>query len=194
MAGVGFELNKLFAKNSKFSRFGACFWSSLSCCGSMILSFTLLFMINIILTKNTVTNINATVFTTYITNIVLFSMIIYSIFSYVIARYLSDLIYENKLEKIMSSFYGIIFIILIVANIIFIPMLMISKLPFLWIVMLSMLLSTLICTWVIIGYVTILKYYKRICLSFVLGFIVSITIILLASYFKIVNYRVLFFA
>jgi uncharacterized membrane protein len=63
----------------------------------MILSFVLLFSINIILTKYGVSNVNSNVFTTYITNIVLFSMLIYSLFSQIIARYTSDLIYENKL-------------------------------------------------------------------------------------------------
>ena len=160
MAGVGFELNKLFAKNSKSSRFSACFWSALSCCGSMILSFVLLFFINIVLNKTNPLNIEATVFTTYVTNIVMLSMIIYSFFSYPIARYISDLIYEEKTEKIISSFYGIMAIILVVSAIIFVPILWISKVSFTWIILLSVFLFTLIATWVIIGYVTIMKYYK----------------------------------
>lgn len=192
MAGVGFELNKLFAKNSKFSRFGACFWSSLSCCGSMFLSFILLFFINMLITKYNIPGINSNVFTTYVTNIVLFSMLIYSIFSYVIARYISDLIYENKLEKIMSSFYGVMFIILIFANIVFMPILVASKLSFSFIILLMMLLATLLSTWVIVGYVTILKYYKKICLAFVWGFLLSAVIILLGYFLEILSYELLF--
>lgn len=192
MAGVGFELNKLFAKNSKFSRIGACFWSSLSCCGSMILSFILLFLINIILNKYNITSINSNVFTTYITNIVLFSMLIYSVFSHVIARYISDLIYENKLDKIMPSFYGIVFVILLVSNIVFVPILIFSKLSFIWIILLSMLLSTLICTWVVVGYVTILKYYKKICLAFVYGFLFEICLIILFFLLDMLSYEILF--
>lgn len=193
MAGVGFELNKLFAKNSKKSRLGACFWSSLSCCGSMFLSFILLLFINMLVTKYNVVGINSNVFTTYITNIVLFSMLIYSGFSHVIARYISDLIYENRLEKIMSSFYGIIFVILSCANVIFIPILVISNLSFLWIVLLTMLMSTLLATWVIVGYVTILKYYRKICMAFIWGFIFAVLLILGGYFIGILSYELLFF-
>lgn len=192
MAGVGFELNKLFAKNSKTSRFSACFWSALSCCGSMILSFILLFFINLVLKKTNTTNIEATIFTTYITNIVMLSMIIYSFFSYPIARYLSDLIYENKTEKIISSFYGILSIILTIASIIIIPLLIISKINHLWIFLLTILLFTFIATWVIIGYVTILKYYKKICLAFLGGFFASIATILIGILTKTLSYELLF--
>lgn len=192
MAGVGFELNKLFAKNSRFSKIGACFWSSLSCCGSMILSFILLFTINIILTKYGVANINSNVFTTYITNIVLFSMLINSFFSQIIARYTSDLIYENKLDKIMPSFYGISFVALIVSNLIFIPIMILSKLSISWIILLSILLSALICTWIIVSYVTILKYYKQICFGFVSGFLVSFILVIIAFLLNRLCYEILF--
>lgn len=192
MAGVGFELNKLFAKNSKKSWFGGCFWSSLSCCGSMFLSFILLFFINMLVTKYNIIGINTNVFTTYVTNIVLFSMLIYSLFSYVIARYLADLIYENKLDKIMSSFYGIIFIILLFANMIFIPILIMCRLPFLFSIILIMFFSTLLCTWVIVGYVTILKYYKKICMAFIWGFLVSVVFIMLGYFLGILSYEWLF--
>lgn len=192
MAGVGFELNKLFAKNSKVSKLGACFWSSLSCCGSMILSFILLFCINFILTKYNIDTINNNVFTTYITNIVLFSMLIYSFFSQIIARYTSDLIYENNLEKILPSFYGMIFIILIFSNIIFIPLMIISKITFFWILLLSILFSTLLCTWVVVSYVTILKYYKQICMGFIYGFFVSISIIISFFLLNKLSYEILF--
>lgn len=184
MAGVGFELNKLFRNNDKGSKFSACLWSTFSCCGSMIFSFLMLFIIKMVVTKFSPYAINIDAFMSYVTNTVFFSMLMYSILSYPISRYISDLIYEKKFENIISSFWGSIFCLGLLSILLYLPILIFSKLNFLMIILMTIFLFVLISTWIVIGYVTILKYYKKICLSFFAGFVVSILSLIFGIMFE----------
>ena len=185
MAGIGFELNKLISKKNFFSKFGGYFYTTSSCLGSMILGFVLLFSIQAMAKMLGIDDEISKKFTGYITNTVFLSMIIFGFFSLVLSRYISDLIYSKKEKNILSSFWGVIALIVPISIIIFIPILIASKITVMDSILLLILLSEFVCTWTATLYVTILKHYKKITVAFLTSMIVSIVILGILYYMKI---------
>ena len=191
MAGIGFELNKLINKKNFFSKVSGYFYTASSCLGSMILGFVLLFSVQAIAEALGQDNMISQRFTGYITNTVFLSMIIFGFFSLVLSRYISDLIYSKKEEQLLPSFWGVIAIIIPISIIIFTPMLILSKIDSIDIILLLILLSELVCTWTATLYVTILKNYKKITISFIIAMIVSVLILIFCYNIKFINMEVM---
>lgn len=191
MAGIGFELNKLLNKKNILSKVSGYFYTTSSCLGSMILGFVLLFSIQFIAKSLGQDDSISQVFTGYITNTVFLSMIIFSIFSLVLSRYISDLIYTKKETRILPSFWGVIAIIIPLSIIIYAPILIISKVPTIDIILLLILLVELVCTWVATLYVTILKHYKKITIAFLTSMVLSILVLLFFYNIKTINMEIM---
>lgn len=191
MAGIGFELNKLINKKSFFSKISGYFYTASSCLGSMILGFVLLFLIQMVAKTLGQDNQVSQTFTGYITNTVFLSMIIFSIFSLVLSRYISDLIYTKREENILPSFWGVNAIIIPLSILIFVPILIISKVEIIDMILLVILLIELVSTWTVTLYVTILRHYKKITVAFLVSIIFSILIILFLYNIKTINMEIM---
>ena len=191
MAGIGFELNKLINKKSFFSKISGYFYTTSSCLGSMILGFVLLFLIQTIARILGQDNQISQRFTGYITNTVFLSMIIFGFFSLVLSRYISDLIYTKKEENILPSFWGVNAIIIPLSILIFVPILMISKVEISDSILLVILLIELVSTWTVTLYVTILKHYKKITIAFLLSIILSVLVLLFLYNIKTMNMEIM---
>lgn len=191
MAGIGFALNKLVNKKSFLGKISGYFYTTSSCLGSMILGFVLLFTIQYFARALGQDMTIMETFTSYITNMVFLSMILFSPFSLVLSRYLSDMIYDKKQGHIKSSFWGVISIIVPISLIIVAPILIISKISTLDIILLLMLLAEFVSTWVITLYVTILKEYKKITLTFLLSIALSIILLMSCYQMKMLNMEIM---
>lgn len=191
MAGIGFALNKLVNKKNFIGKISGYFYTTSSCLGSMILGFVLLFMIQYLAKALGQDITDLELFTSYITNTVFLSMILFSAFSLVLSRYLSDMIYEKKQDHIMPSFWGVISIIVPIAYIIAMPMLVISKIESIHIFLLLVLLAEFVSTWVVTLYVTILKKYKKITLTFGIAILISVVILMVCYHLKKMNIEIM---
>lgn len=191
MAGIGFELNKLINKKSFFSKVSGYFYITSSCLGSMILGFVLLFSIQAMAKALGQDDIISQRFTGYITNTVFLSMIIFGAFSLVLSRYISDMIYSKRENQILPSFWGVTSVIIPLSVIIYIPILAISQINTIDIILLLILLSELVSTWVATLYVTILKHYKKITFTFLISIVVSILLLAFLYYTKTINMEVM---
>ena len=182
MAGIGFELNKLINKKNFLGKVSGYFYTTSSCLGSMILGFVLLFVIQYFAKSMGQDQFIVETFTSYTTNMVFLSMIMFSVFSLVLSRYISDMIYDKKQSHIRPSFWGVISIIVPMSFIIATPILLFSKISIIKIILLLVLLAEFVSTWVITLYITILKKYKKITLAF--GLAIVITLVLLTGIYK----------
>lgn len=191
MAGIGFELNKLINRKNFFSKISGYFYTTSSCLGSMILGFVLLFLIQTIAKTLGQDNQISQRFTGYITNTVFLSMIIFGFFSLVLSRYISDLIYTKKEENILPSFWGVNAIIIPISILIFVPILIISKVEITSSILLIILLIELVSTWTATLYVTILKHYKKITVAFLISIIISVLVLLFLYYIKTMNIEIM---
>lgn len=191
MAGIGFSLNKLVNRKNFLGKISGYFYTTSSCLGSMILGFIIIFMIQYLARalRQEITVIET--FTSYITNMVFLSMILFSAFSLVLSRYLADMIYTKKQSHIMSSFWGVISIIVPISFLIAIPILSISKIDLADIILLLILLAEFISTWVVTLYVTILKEYKKITMTFALSILVSVVALLVCYKLEMINMEIM---
>ena len=117
MAGVGFELKKLFKDNDKYSgKLGAFLVSAIVTQGPMILSIFMFLTLRCMIGFFNGTYYEENFFMSSMTYTMIFSLIVTSIVNIFFTRYISDCIYEKRYEDILSAFYSVITFCLIVGG------------------------------------------------------------------------------
>lgn len=114
MAGVGFELKKLFHNRGFFYNLQAYFVSSIITVGPTVLCILLITAASSILKSFGETYRNRQLFTATLTYSFAFSIIITGGFAMLASRYVADCLFEKKYGKVLPSLFGIISIILII--------------------------------------------------------------------------------
>lgn len=174
MAGIGFELKKIISENSLSSFLKASISGIFIVAGPWLLSVLSLSIISFISRGNTEVVIDE--FFSILVYIFAFSLILSGGFQYLFTRIFSDYIYENKVNE---SLY-IILIYMTLSGIIgfiipFITSLVFSGFNYEHIDLIlscSLLSSVINMLWIILIFVSFLKWYKNILLSFLIGIII----------------------
>ena len=106
MAGIGFELKKLFAKKGVLNSAKAYGYAAVICTGPMLLGVLLLLGITglCILAKTQLHT--REVLICMITYTLLASVTVSSFFSMVVTRYVADMLFEEKKEAVLPAFCG----------------------------------------------------------------------------------------
>ena len=166
MAGIGFELKKLFKKKSFLSSLRAYGYTTIICTGPMILGILLLLGITILCNFSGTPRGTTDIILSMITYTLLTSLIATSFLSMVSVRFVADMLYENRYETILSSFWGVVTLTIIPTGIIYRIFLFFSGATYLQQVFLIILFGLLIIVWNTMSYLTAIKDYKSIFLSF----------------------------
>ncbi len=98
MAGIGFSLKRLFSQKGVFSLCRAYGYAGIICAGPMILGVILLAGMSLAARLAGMDAHDRELLNCMITYCLLASL--------TVTRYISDMLYEEKTEKIMPSFYG----------------------------------------------------------------------------------------
>lgn len=106
MAGIGFELKKLFQKRGLAATAKAYGYAGVICTGPMLLGIVLLVGIAFICDHTGATRHNRELLNCMITYTLLASLTVTSFFSMVVTRYIADMLYEERHEAVLSSFWG----------------------------------------------------------------------------------------
>ena len=114
MAGIGFELKKLFAKRGIILTARANIYASLVVAGPMILGALLLLGANYIATWGGASDHEHDLIIVVITYSLLFSLLLSSLFLFVLSRYVADMLYVDAVARILPSLYGAVSILLVV--------------------------------------------------------------------------------
>lgn len=176
MAGIGFELRKIFKENTIVSMFKGFTSASFIAAGPMIISIILLISIDKILKSANVNIDEREIIKAAILYAYVFSMIVSSGFNMIISRYISDKLFVNNIKDILSSLIGIIATVLIFAGLISIVLYFKSPLPFLQKYFSYAIFIELVILNILMAYISAIKNYKQVVLSFVLGSITTILI------------------
>ncbi len=171
MAGIGFELSKLFEKKGLLSTLRACGYAGIVCAGPMILGVVLLLGIRLIAGAAGASDIQLDLLVSMITYALLASMVLTSILSMITTRYAADMIYMEKPERILPSFYGSTSILLVVGGIAYGVFLLCSGIPVIYQLFCLVLMCELIVIWMQINYITALKDYRKVLLTFFTGIV-----------------------
>lgn len=169
MAGIGFELKKMFAKKGLLATLKAYGYASVVCIGPMILGILLLLGIRVIAGFGNATEFEKELLNSMVTYSLLFSMVLTNAFSMVTTRYAADQLYLEEKDKVMPSFWGSIGIMLVLGGISYGIFLINAGIPLIYQVVCLILFSELIVVWTEMNYLTAIKDYQGIMYTFVIA-------------------------
>ncbi len=186
MAGIGFELRKLFKEKGLIAGFRAWFYSALITIGPMLLCILLLTVLQVFMSYLGIDFNKKELFTVTIIYSFIFSLILTSGFSMLLSRYISDKIYKKEEKDIIPSLKGAITILMILGGIIGIVFYYNSPLNFSYKVVAYILFMELNILWIQTIYVTGLRKYKKILRGFFVGIFAGILLsAILVGYLKL---------
>ncbi|MEG0471200.1 MAG: exopolysaccharide Pel transporter PelG [Solibacillus sp.] len=174
MAGIGFELRKLYSQQGLVQNIKAYSYSTMTTVGPMILCLVLVFVQQMMMRDNNSSFLQNELFIATITYSFVFSIVVTSGLSLLVTRFISDKIYERKYEQIISAYYGSLMLIVPIAAII--------AMLFLWgvnehigyKVVAYIYFIELIVIWMQNVFLSALKDYKRIFRGFVVAVLLSV--------------------
>lgn len=169
MAGIGFELKKLFAEKGIILKIRANLYASLVVTGPMLLGILLLLGARYISTWAGATQHQQDLIIVIITYSLLFSLLLASVLLFVLSRYIADMIYIEELERILPSMYGAMVLLLAIGGIAWIVFLVLSTLPFQYSIFSFILFCEGIIVWIQINYITAVKDFRQILVGFIIG-------------------------
>lgn len=162
MAGIGFELKKLFEKKGVFALLRAYGYAGVICAGPMLLGVLLLLGIFYISEWAGASRSSQDLLTAMITYTLLASLVVTNGFGMITTRFIADSIYEGKNEKVMPSFYGSVGIQLVVGGLAYLIFLLFAGIEFRYVVTCFLLFQELVVVWMQMNYLTAIKDYKGI--------------------------------
>ncbi len=174
MAGIGFELKKLFAKKGVLNSAKAYGYAAVICTGPMLLGVLLLLGIMALCTFFGVGLHTRELLICMITYTLLASVTVSSFFSMVVTRYVADMLFEEKNEAVLPAFWGSTVIMLGIGSILYGVFLAFSGATLLQGILCFTLFGELIIVWNAMSFLSAIKDYKGIFLSFLASVAVSI--------------------
>lgn len=174
MAGVGFELRKLFrAKDGYLRNLHGFAVSAAVTQGPMILNILMLLMLRFLMRQSGAQVMEQEWFLYTVTYATMFSLIFSNTFLMFIDRFVSDCIYKGEEERILPSFFSLLFALLgmfgpaALCYIVMIPMDPLYKLVAL------MQFGELMVIWSEMSYLSAIKQYGKVLIGFLASVIVA---------------------
>jgi uncharacterized membrane protein len=174
MAGIGFELKRLFAKNGIILRVRANLYAGLVVAGPMIMGVLLLLGAKFVSGWGGASGHQQDLIIVIITYSLLFSLLLSSLLLFVLARYVADMLYISAYDRILPSLYGSVSLLLIVGVVLWPVFLLFSGLEFRYGIFSFILFCEGLLVWAQINYVTAIKEYRSILIGFVGGILLGL--------------------
>ncbi|MFP3155287.1 exopolysaccharide Pel transporter PelG [Lachnospiraceae bacterium ZAX-1] len=174
MAGIGFELNKLIRRRGIVSCVSFYGVAAVVYTGPMLLGFCMLYMISFMASLFHVPPSEKELVIVVISYSLIASNILNSLLSLVTTRYTADMIYTDRMDKILPSMYGSIGIQLLLGIPTYGVFVFFSGAGLVLGIMAFALFCELTVVWTLVTYITAVKDYKRILMIFAFGTILSV--------------------
>lgn len=183
MAGIGFSLKRLFKKKGIFSLCQAYGYAAMICTGPMILGVILLAGVSLLSQIGGMPKHDRELLNCMLTYSLLASLSITSWFNMVNTRYISDMLYEEKPDRVMPSFYGCCAIMLVVGGGLYGIFLLFSGVRPMYRLLSFWFCMELIVVWMEMNYLTALKDFKALvkafAISLFIGFFLAAVLVLI---------------
>jgi len=177
MAGIGFELKKLFDKKSAIGYFRAYTYTTVVTTGPFLLMTGMVLMIQLLFSIFDVPYFTKQLYIASVSYPFIFSHIISSGFAMLITRYIADKIYSKEYNEIIPSLYGMLSVALTIGSIFALFFFWKAPLAFELKLVTYIFYMELITIWIQGVYLTALKDYKKIIQSYVGGVFLSIFLV-----------------
>ena len=175
MAGVGFELKKLFRHRGGYvNTLKAYGVTAIVTEGPMILSIVMLFAQRRLLRMWDVVYGTQEVYLITTTYIMIFSLILSNTFLMFVSRFISDCIYEDHKERILPSFFSVISWLMLLGAVPALIYLGFLDIPLLHKVLNFLQFEVMLILWVQMSYLSAIKKYMKILTGFLLAALTTI--------------------
>lgn len=178
MAGIGFELRKIFGKKTLISRSWGIIYASAVSIGPSLMFLVLLFSIRALMQRYHATELETLFFTASFTYAFLIAILVSSMMNTVVSRYISDKIFESKEKDICASMFGVLTVSSIVSGIIALVLCVMMYLrkdaPVEFLVAYYFLTILAANVYSLITFVSALKEYKKVTVSYFVGVIFTV--------------------
>lgn len=173
MAGIGFELKALFRKRGILAMFRAYGYAGVICTGPMLLGIILLLGVMVLCGWTGAAKDQRELLVCMITYTLLVSLMVTSILSMVVTRYLADMLYEEHSEMVLPSFWGSNALMLCIGGVLYGIFLIFSGATLMQGFLCLGLFGELVIVWNAMSYLTAIKDYRGILVSFAAAVLVT---------------------
>ncbi len=184
MAGIGFELKKLFHRRGLMAMLRAYGYAGVICAGPMLLGVLLQFGVLIVSSWWQVGRPDRDLLVCMITYTLLASLVLTSFLSMPVTRFLADMLFDHDEKMILPSFWGSTGIMLVVGAVLYTVFLLFSGATLMQGALCLWLFLEMVVNWNAMSYLTAIKDYKSILYSFaaavLVAFITSCVLLALA--------------
>ncbi len=178
MAGIGFELKKIFKKQSISRMFAGAFYSTTVVLGPTLIIIGLLIALYIGLNFFGINYSERALLSSAILYIFVFSVLITAPFNAVFSRYIADKIYSNEPGDILPSYYLCLSLCSVVSALLGIPfslhLWLVGGVEFLFVLLCYCAFVTMVIILISMIYLHVTKEYRTITLFFILGAVIGI--------------------
>lgn len=175
MAGVGFELKKLFrSEKGYFKSIRAYTVSAVVTEGPMLLNILLLFLLRTLMQVYGATVKELDIFLYTLTYITMFSLIFSNSVLMFIDRYVSDCIYKNELHRILPAFYGLLFWLCVPGGLLALIYLGLLPVSGMYRVISLLGFCIMMIIWSEVSFLSAVKQYTKVLIGFAAALIVAV--------------------
>lgn len=166
MAGIGFELKRLFRRKGLFATIRAYGYAGIVCTGPMLLGVLLQVGILVLCSLWGVGRANQDLLVCMVTYTLLASLTLTSFFSMPVTRFLADMLFAEREDEILPSFWGSNAVMLVAGTVLYGVFLLFSGATLLQGLLCLWLFNIMIVNWNGMSYLTAIKDYRGILCSF----------------------------
>lgn len=174
MAGIGFELKKLFDRRTLTGQAMAYGYSAVITAGPFALLTSMVLLIQLLFARYGAAGEASQLYTASVIYPFVFSQLLTCGFAMVVTRYLADCLYRGEYENIASSCYGVIFMAQLAGMVAAVLFFWNKPLPLALKLFTYVFFMEMTAVWLQGVYLTALKDYKSIFFSYAGGVSVSI--------------------
>ncbi len=167
MAGIGFQLRKIFEKDTYADTLRGTIMAATIAGGPIFFSIISLILLGIFATF--ISGQEMDLFLVTLVYVFAFSLISTGIIQLLITRYLSDLIYVNETSRILPSFSAVLALTIIFQLVIGLPFILFWDIDFSYKLTALILFITVGCNWQLLVFMSALKNYRIIFIAFIVG-------------------------
>ncbi|TFE01719.1 exopolysaccharide Pel transporter PelG [Jeotgalibacillus salarius] len=174
MAGIGFELKRLFSEKSLFYRGRAYATSTIVIAGPLLLCILIITASQLFLRYIEAPFGQRELFLGAVQYSFIFSQLAAGGFVLLLSRYLSDQLYNKDENNILSSLYGVMITAIVLGGTVGMVFYLFSPLSLVFKVAAYLLFMQLMMIWIQTIYITALKEYRKLVYGFLTGVAASI--------------------
>ena len=173
MAGIGFELKRLFKRKGLFASMRAYGYAGIVCTGPMLLGILLQMGVLMLCGLWGVARTDQDLLVCMVTYTLLASLVLTGFFSMPVTRFLADMLFAEREDEILPSFWGSNAIMLVTGTVLYGIFLLVSGATLLQGLLCLWLFNIMVINWNAMSYLTAIKDYRGILCSFVAAIMVA---------------------